>query len=86
MADGNPGSRVYAYDVSIIGKDSAKPLCKSVYFAGVNLGVGHEPDGGRTTLLIAGDELPVGRKLTISVTPLSSLGTKGKAIGAIWKA
>ena len=85
MADGNPGSRIYAYDVSITGKDSAKPLCKSVYFAGVNLGVGHEPDKGRTTLLIATDELPEGRKLTISVTPISSLGTKGKTIGVTWR-
>ena len=55
-------------------------LCKAVYAAGCNMGIGHEPDGGITTLEIPGSELPPGKMLTVSVSPLSSLGTRGRAI------
>ena len=77
LADGSPKSRVFAYDVVVIGDNPAKKFFKSAYFEGVNLGIGHEPDGGITKV-----ELP---KLTIAVRPISSLGTKGKAIATKWR-
>ena len=80
LADGNPKSRVFAYDVVAIGDDPAKKFFKSAYFEGVNLGIGHEPDGGITKVELPMAELPAGKKLTIAVRPISSLGTKGKAI------
>ena len=86
LADGNPDSRVYAYDVEITGDNPKKPVLKSVYFEGVNCGMGHEPNKGVTALSIPKSELPKGRRLTISVTPLSSLGTKGKPISARFNA
>ena len=86
LADGNPASRVYAYDVVVVGADAQERvpprLFKSVYFEGVNAGIGHEPQGGVTTLEIPKAELPAGNVLTFAVRPLSSLGTKGKAIAA----
>ena len=85
LADGNPDSRVYAYEVEIVGSDRNKPLYKSVYFEGVNCGIGHEPNKGVTTLEIPKSELPKGRRLTIFVTPLSSLGTKGQPIKAVFR-
>ena len=84
LADGNPDSRVYAYDVVVIGKDPKKRLFKSVYFEGVNLGIGNEPNGGVTTVDIPQNELPEGRVLTIAIRPISSLGTKGKAIAVTY--
>lgn len=84
LADGNPDSRVYAYDVVVIGKDPKKRLFKSVYFEGVNLGVGNEPNGGVTTVDIPQNELPEGRAMTIAIRPISSLGTKGKAIAVTY--
>ena len=84
LADGNPDSRVYAYDVVVIGKDPKKRLFKSVYFEGVNLGIGNEPNGGVTTVDIPQNELPEGRALTIAIRPISSLGTKGKAIAVTY--
>lgn len=85
FANGNPNSRVYAYDVEIVGDDPNKPICKSVCFSGVNCGIGREPNKGITVLSIPQSELPQGRKLAISVTPLSSLSTKGRPIKAIFK-
>ena len=85
LADGNPDSRVYAYEVVAVGDEGAQRLFKAVYAAGVNLGMGHEPNGGVTTLDIPKSELPPGKTLTIAARPLSSLGTKGKAIAAEWK-
>jgi len=80
LADGNPDSRVYAYEVVVAGDEGTPKLRKAVYAAGVNTGIGREPDGGVTTLDIAGGELPPGKTLTVAVRPLSSLGTKGRAI------
>ena len=80
LADGNPDSRVFAYDVVAIGNDPKKKLFKSVYFEGCNLGVGHEPDHGLTLIDIPKSELPDGKTLTIAVRPISSLGTKGKPL------
>ena len=65
---------------------SSSGICKSVYFEGVNCGIGHEPNKGVTILEIPKSELPKGRKLTISVTPCSSLGTKGKPISVRFNA
>ena len=85
LADGNPDSRVYAYEVEVTGDEGAQRLFKAVYATGVNLGMGHEPNGGVTTLEIQKSELPTGKTLTIAARPLSSLGTSGKAIAAEWK-
>jgi predicted phosphodiesterase len=85
LADGNPDSRVYAYEVEVTGDEGTPKLYKAVYAAGCNMGIGHETNGGVTTLEIAKDELPPGKTLTIAARPLSSLGTKGKAIAAEWK-
>ena len=80
LADGNPGSRVYAYEAVVIGEEGSRKLFKAVYAAGCNLGIGHEPNGGVTTLEIAKDELPPGKTLTFAVRPLTSLGTYGRPI------
>ncbi|MBO7653517.1 MAG: metallophosphoesterase [Kiritimatiellae bacterium] len=86
LADANPDSRVYAYDVEVSGgKAGAKPLCRSVYACGCNMGIGHEPDHGVTTLAIPKSELPAGDALTITVTPLSSLGTRGRPLQTVWR-
>ena len=85
LADGNPDSRVYAYEVVVIGEAESQKLFKSVYAAGCNMGIGHEPNGGVTTLEIAKDELPLGKTLTFAVRPLTSLGTSGKAIATEFK-
>ena len=76
-ADGNPDSRVYAYEVEVSGEDAGKKLLKAVYAAGCNMGIGHEPNHGTTTLEIPRSELPPGKALTFTVTPLTSLGTRG---------
>ena len=82
LADGNPDSRVYAYEVVVVGDEGTRKLRKAVYAAGCNMGIGHEPNGGVTTLDIPKSELPPCKTLTIAVRPLSSLGTAGKAIAA----
>ena len=84
-ADGNPISRPYAYDVVVVGDDLKDRLFKHIYWPGCNLGVGHEPDGGVTTLDILKSELPAGKKLTVAVRPVSSLGTKGKSIATAFR-
>ena len=66
----------------VAGKEKKEKLFKSVYAAGCNLGMGHEPDGGVTRLAIPVSQLPAGETLTFAVRPLSSLGTFGKAIAA----
>ena len=80
LADGNPDSRVYAYEVAVIGEAGSQKLFKAVYAAGCNMGIGHETNGGVTTLEIAKDELPPGQSLTFAVRSLTSLGTYGKPI------
>ena len=85
LADGNPDSRVYAYEVVVIGEAGSQKLFKAVYAAGCNMGIGHEPNGGVTTLEIAKDELPPGKTLTVAVRPLTSLGTSGQPIETKFK-
>ena len=89
LADGNPKCRVYAYEVAIrqVAADNATTgksaeILKAVYAAGVNLGMGHEPNNGITTLEISRSELPEGGKLVVSATPLTSIGTRGRPITA----
>ena len=77
LADGNPKCRVYAYEIAV-----GPSIIKAVYAAGCNLGMGHEPGGGVTTYEIEKSQLPKGKRLVVSVTPLSSLGTRGRAITA----
>ena len=57
----------------------------SLYGGRVHMGIGHEPNGGVTTLEIAKDELPPGKTLTFAVRPLTSLGTSGKSIATEFK-
>ena len=52
----------------------------ALFAAGCNMGIGHETNGGVTTLDIPKSELPPGKTLTFAVRPLTSLGTAGKAI------
>ena len=85
MADGNPDSRVYAYNVVVVGDDVKARYFKSAFFSGLNSGIGHEPNHGVTTVDIPQSALPAGKKLTIAVRPVSSLGTKGKTIGTTWR-
>ena len=63
----------------MIGEGTQK-LFKAVYAAGCNMGIGHEPNGGVTTLEIPNSELPPGKTLVIAVRPLTSLGTSGRPI------
>lgn len=85
LADGNPESRVYAYELKVSGDNSGKTLRKAVYATGVHMGAGHEPNGGLTTLDIPKSELPAGKMLTFVVRPLSSLGTFGGPIESVFK-
>ncbi len=85
LADGNPGSRVYAYEVVVIGEEGSGKLFNAVYAAGCNMGIGHEPNGGVTTLDIPKSELPPGKTLTVAVRPLTSLGTSGQPIETKFK-
>ena len=85
LANGNPDSRVYAYDVVVAGEADSKKLFKSIYAAGCNKGIGHEPDNGVTNLDIPLAELPPGKTLTFAVRPLTSLGTAGRAIATEFK-
>ena len=85
FADGNPDSRVYASEVEVTGDEGTPKLYKAVYAAGVNMGIGHEPNGGMTTLDIPKSELPPGESLTFAVRPLTSLGTFGKPIATEFK-
>ena len=80
LADGNPDSRVYAYEVAVTGDAGSPTLYKSIYDAGCNLGIGREP--GVTTLEIPSGELPPGKELTVAVRPMTSLGTTGAEIVA----
>ena len=84
LADGNPDSRVYAYEVAVAG--DGQKLHKAVYAAGCNMGIGHEPNGGVTELAIPKSDLPPGNALTISVRPITSLGTRGNPLAAKWTA
>ena len=86
LADGNPDSRVYAYEVVVAGDEGTRKLHKAVYAAGCNMGIEHEPNGGVTTLEIPKSELPTGKTLTFAVRPLTSLGTSGKPIATTIKA
>lgn len=80
LADGARSSRAYAYEVAVVDRESGKKLHKAVYAAGINLGIGHEPNGGITTLDIPAGELPRGGALVVAARPLSSLGARGQAI------
>ena len=84
LADGNPDSRVYAYEIGVAGAEPGKKLLKAVYAAGCNMGIGHEPGAGETVLEIPLAELPAPcARLAVSATPLSSLGTRGAAIETV---
>ena len=80
LAAGNPGTRVFAYDVTV--ESGNERILRSVYAKGCNMGIGHETDGGTTALEIPADALPDGDRLAVSVRPITSLGTKGRAISA----
>ena len=69
----------------VIGEAGSQKLFKAVYAAGVNKGIGHEPNCGMTTLDIPKSELPPGKTLTFAVRPLTSLGTAGQPIETKFK-
>lgn len=71
---------MFAYDVVVAGAEDGAKLCKSVYAVGGNLAVGHEPNGGVTTLFIPKAQLPKGERLVVAARPITSLGTAGKPI------
>ena len=80
LADANPDSRVYAYEVAISGNETSEKLVKAVYASGVHMGTGREPNGGVTRLSIPVKKLPQGNVLTLTAKPISSLGTVGRQI------
>lgn len=80
LADGNPDSRAYAFEVAVAGEEGKS--FKGVYARGCNLAPGKEPNGGVTTLDIPVGELPGGESIAVSVRPLTSLGTAGRPIAA----
>ena len=86
LADGNPGSRVFAYEVAVTGDDPDARLCKSAYSKGCNVAPGREPNHGITEVDIPVAELPAGKKLAIAVRPFSSLGTAGHPISTVYRA
>lgn len=81
-ANGNRQTRVYGYNVVVVGEGGEK-LKKNAYARGYCMGEGFEPDGGVTTVEIAESELPRGKNLTVAVKPCSSLATRGKALVAV---
>ena len=85
LANSNPDTRVYAYEVEVAGDEGTPKLIKAVYAAGCNLGIGHELNHGVTSLEIPKSELPPGKTLTFAVRPLTSLGTFGKPIATEFK-
>jgi len=85
LADGNPDARVFAYDVVVVGEGDAPKLHKASYAAGCNMGVGHETNHGVTTLSVPKSELPSGKKLTLAIRPLTSLGTSGNPIATTFE-
>ena len=70
-----------AGDAATVAAEAPK-LCKSVYAAGGNLPVGHEPNGGVTTLFVPKAQLPKGGQLIVAVRPVTSLGTSGRPISS----
>ena len=74
------------YSDSAGGVDAVKcGTYVSLYGGRVHMGIGHEPNGGMTTLDIPKAELPPGKMLKIAARPLSSLGTFGRAIATMFK-
>lgn len=84
-ADGNAGTRVYAFDVAVCGDGGGRPRFYGVYAAGACMGVGHEPNGGVTQLDIPAADLPAGDEFTVLARPVTSLGTFGSEIKTSWK-
>jgi len=79
LADGNPDTRAYGFDVAVSGEGGAKRY-RSVYACGCNMGIGHEANGGITTVVFEAAQLPPGDELTIAARPVTSLGSCGSAI------
>ena len=65
-----------------LSASKASVLRKAVCAAGCNLGMGHEPGGGVTMLQVGRSELPKGERLAVTATPLTSVGTRGRAISS----
>lgn len=79
IADANPDTRAYGFDVAVSGEGDAKRY-RSVYACGCNMGIGHEANGGITTVVFEAAQLPPGDELTIAARPVTSLGSCGSAI------
>jgi predicted phosphodiesterase len=80
LADGNPKTRVYAYEVVVAGNKKSEKLVKAVYAAGCNMSIDKAHGGGVTVLGIPMSEMPGGDRYVINVRPITSLGTFGKSI------
>lgn len=93
-ADGNPdpAARVYAYEVVSVtngepgtANGEKKPKYRKIILAaGCNMGIGHETDGGATTLRIPFADLPDSETPKFAARPLNSLGMPGRAIGCLF--
>ncbi len=77
-ASGKLLSRVYGYNIEVVGQCGA--LRMSAYANGYNYGYGYEPDDGVTTVRIPKSDLPRGESLTFRTWPCSMLGTKGRPL------
>ena len=70
---------------SLCCRDPKNRYFKSMYFAGVGFGEGHEDNDGITLVDVPVQDLPKGKKLTVAIRPVSSLGTKGKSISTTFR-
>lgn len=80
-ADGNRKSRVYGYNVEVVGADGTA-VRKNVFAKGYSYGEGYEPDGGVTEIAFSKAELPVagGKKLTFRAYPCSAFAERGNPL------
>ena len=72
-------SETYGQESRANGNDEAR-VCER-RAGGAGFGEGHEDNDGITLVDVPVQDLPKGKKLTVAVRPVSSLGTKGKTIG-----
>ena len=80
LANANPESRVFAYELDVAGDAGGRNLVKATIASGCNVAIGHEPNGGVTSIAVSKSELPPGKNLTFKVYPLTSLGTRGRPL------
>ena len=72
-------TRAFIYEVRVTGE--GEPLVREVVAEGFDQAAGSEWANRPSHVVLAKDWLPKGDKLEIAVTPVSSLGVRGRAIG-----